>query len=361
MTKNTGGRRQTDPLPEITARFETAGWSPHSDDHPGLFIKEEAGRELRFRLASRCTVAVVENGIKLLLITWEEGPGADPVGCVDEIIARAAALFEVEWEALAVALTPKAPSIMVFGEWTGEITYKPRTESGKTVFVPSGGLPGLRPTSGALRPFAGPARGFLESSDRTEVSALRQERSLDCCLPWGKSELDRFPALLSTDRERNLKERHAYYRRKKLISRHHAFADHIATKQRHAVWYPEDGEDVFSYSIGLYYLYNLPELLVINESDDDLDAATLGRFVDSLATAQVAGRVRVEPATTVHDTLMLPETEELVGSFCMHLARRFVLADDEDRERYLGFGSWFYMNYMDLRPSSYPALVLRLR
>ena len=84
----------------------------------------------------------------------------------------------------------------------------------------------------------------------------------------------------------------------------------------HAVWLPsDDGNGEFAHSIGLYYLYNLPEILLVSPTPATIGATSraLAMTVNAIAAAMADG-TRIKPGdryAVVAETSRAPWTSDV--------------------------------------------------
>jgi hypothetical protein len=216
----------------------------------------------------------------------------------------------------------------------------------------------LQPQEGPLTPFLGPARGFPESKARDWVMEYRDVNRDPFLTPWDSKVKKLFPRLLTEDRATNLKARQQYYKRRGQIRSRQAFTMGIAKNHAHVAWTPKDGRRNFAYSIGLYYLYNLPEVALIDESADPLTLESLRELIEALVRSQIGGELRLSPGQALTaSTESLPEVQQSVaahfGSAC------FEPPTDEEIEECFWAGQWFCANYLDVTLSDVPFYVVR--
>ena len=132
---------------------------------------------------------------------------------------------------------------------------------------------GRRPSASAASSISGAARG-----DAT-------------LLPWEPAQHKQFPRLLAKDRRRSLSARLAYYEAQELLRPDEAFVRTI-DGGRHAVWLPaDDSKGAFAYSIGLGYLHDLPEILLVSPlpAMSGATSRALALTVNAIAAAMLDG------------------------------------------------------------------------
>jgi hypothetical protein len=133
---------------------------------------------------------------------------------------------------------------------------------------------------------------------------------------------------------------------------------------RHAVWLPDDdSRGAFAHSIGLAYLHDLPEILLLSPMPAMIGASVAGvaLTVNAIADAMIGG-IRLKPgdryavvAGTVARTVHKESTLDQAG-----LAQScFVVPSPRIQERTLGAANWFYANFMDT--TSFPVLACLLQ
>jgi uncharacterized protein YjbI with pentapeptide repeats len=226
---------------------------------------------------------------------------------------------------------------------------------------------GYKNQLGRLLAFQGTARGLPPSPERDATNDLRRHDENGALCAWGEEQFVSFPALLSESREKNLDARLAYYEEMGLLGPSRAFV-RVVVKGAPAVWYPDDADSddeagPFAYSIGLYYLFNLPEILLVGR-DPELTSPRLARLVQTVASAMAVGGLRLRPGDPFGRVVAaLPPSIEAELSLDLRAYEhcRFFRPDEAAYERHLGFCSWFYANFMDHLVTDYPALSCRMR
>lgn len=165
------------------------------------------------------------------------------------------------------------------------------------------------------------------------------------------------------ERRRNLGTRLAHFEAKDRLRPADTFVRTIADG-RHAVWLPEDdSRGAFAHSVGLAFLHDLPEVLLISPMPAMIGATSraLALTVNAIADAMVGG-LKLKPgdryavvadtvARTVHKECMLDHAS-LGQSF-------FVVPSPRIEERTLGAAAWFYASFMDAK--SFPVLACLLQ
>ena len=130
------------------------------------------------------------------------------------------------------------------------------------------------------------------------------------------------------------------------------------------MWLPaDDSKGTFAHSVGLYYLYNLPEILLVSPMPAAIGATSraLALTVNAIAAAMADG-TRIKPGDRY--ALVAETVARTVDSACTldHVSlgeSRFVLPARRLEERTLGAASWFYANFMDVL--TYPVLTCLLQ
>jgi hypothetical protein len=120
-----------------------------------------------------------------------------------------------------------------------------------------------------------------------------------------------------------------------------------------AVWYPQQDEpsDRFAYTIGVYYLFNEPEILVIHE-ENQLSQLQIAHTINFIRGASILGPKVVE-GTRIGDIIQhLPEDKR--EQYRAYVNCKFHLVSEPIRREYFGFGLWFHCNFMDTL--QFPAL-----
>ena len=108
----------------------------------------------------------------------------------------------------------------------------------------------------------------------------------------------------------------------------------------------------FAYSVGLYYLYNLPEILLVSPSPAAIGVTSQRAGADGERHRRRDGRgTRIKPGDRY--ALVAETVARTVDSACTldHASlgeSRFVLPSRRLEERTLGAASWFYANFMDV-------------
>lgn len=125
-----------------------------------------------------------------------------------------------------------------------------------------------------------------------------------------------------------------------------------------AVWLPTDEEpgNLFGYSIGVYYLFNEPEILVIHRGTA-LSQRQVAMSVNYFRTAcQLEGKKIKRGATLGEFIDAFPDREK--ASFAPFKGCRFSAVTDAVRKAYFGFGMWFNCNFGDCL--DFPAFFIEL-
>ncbi len=208
--------------------------------------------------------------------------------------------------------------------------------------------------AGAGHAYVGSAAGYAPSELRDATRELRRREEDASFLQFGDEEAE-FADLLTRSRRENLQARLAYCAQHRLLLPSEGFVESIVKTERHVVWAPRDGEPAFAYSIGLYYLHDLPEILLVDETGY-YDVGDLASRINALADAMLSGRLRLQPRTPYAEAL---EACQIHPRTSLAKNWHFEEVDPEMAEDYLGFCSWFYGNFMD-NLGGYPALVCRL-
>src|SRR6185295_16372071 len=113
---------------------------------------------------------------------------------------------------------------------------------------------------------------------------------------------------------------------------------------KHVVWYPNDG-GAFAYSIGLTYLFDLPEILLIDERTRPADGRLLARMINVLAAGSTSGLAPLRsdraPATELQRDALAVESPQAAALFDQMAHGKWQVPSDDDVARHLGFASWF--------------------
>jgi hypothetical protein len=285
---------------------------------------------------------------------------------VCEVLARHAdRLDRLDHEACVAELLAHVESVRFECETSGLVPTVATMQAGTVRLAPR--LPAWpEPAAGPLHaPYEGAAAGLADTAARVKLNAMRRAGAGDL-IHWELEQFDVWPRLLSKDRRGNLQARLASYDARGLLKGKNGIARTI-DGGRHAVWFP-DGDDkgAFAHSIGLYYLYNLPEILLVDPTPAAADigarSRALAAAVDAIAAAMAMEGTRIKPGDRyglVADAVARAaqgdgalEHERLAES-------RFVLPSRRLEERTLGAASWFYANFMDVL--TYPVLACLLR
>jgi len=133
---------------------------------------------------------------------------------------------------------------------------------------------------------------------------------------------------------------------------------------RHAVCFPaDDGKGAFAHSVGLAYLHDLPEILLVSPMPAMIGATshTLALIVDAIAAA-VLGGARIAPGDrygVVAERVARSVGKRSAIDHASLAESRFVLPPARTAERTLGSAAWFYANFMDA--TSFPVLACMLQ
>ncbi len=196
-------------------------------------------------------------------------------------------------------------------------------------------------------------------------SELNQRRGAGdtTLLPWERAQQKQFPRLLANDRRRSLSARLAYYEAKELLRSDEAFVRTI-DGGRHAVWLPaDDSKGAFAYSIGLGYLHDLPEILLVSPlpAMSGATSRALALTVNAIAAAMIDG-VSLQPGdryAAVADIVARTVHKECTLDHAALAQSCFVIPSARIEERTLSGGAWFYANFMDA--ASFPVLACLLQ
>jgi hypothetical protein len=343
------------PLPDdvlslCTALLEPGGWLP-VDGHPSLLLRSNTA----LMSALRCTLTGDTVTVASVSMMFEEDRplqltmhprGRDAFAAVCDLVSRhAAALDRLDYQGCVADL-------LRYVDWVG-------VECESSGLVPTI----ARLAGGAVRYDAAPLPAWPPHERSRAALNVRRRAGDAALLAWESPKYKELPRLLAKDRRRNLSARVAYYEGRGQLRPSDGFVRTIA-EGRHAVWFPgDDSKGAFAYSIGLAYLHDLPEILLLSPLPATIGATSraLALTVNAIATALIGG-VRLAPgdrygavadivARTVHKECTL-EHARLVQS-------RFVIPSPRIQDRTLAAGDWFYANFMDA--PSFPALACLLQ
>jgi hypothetical protein len=345
---------EVEPLPDdvlsiCTALLAPGGWLP-VDGQPSLLLRSNTA----LMTALRCTLTADSVTVASVSMMFEEDRplqltmqprGRDAFAAVCDLVNRhAGALDRLDHQACVADLLRYVDWVGVENESSGLIPTIARRGDGGVRYDP------------APRPAWPPP-------ERSRAALNQRRRDGDIgLLPWAPPQYKELPRLLAKDRRRNLNARLAYYEGSGGLRPSDGFVRSIA-EGRHAVWFPpDDSKGAFAYSIGLAYLHDLPEILLLSPMPAAIGATSraLALTVNAIATAMIGG-VRLAPgdryaavadvvARTVHKACTLDHAR-LAES-------RFVIPSPRIEDRTLASGAWFYANFMDA--PSFPALACLL-
>jgi len=346
---------EVEPLPNdllapLSRILTPSGWQA-VEGHPSLFLRSNTAlmSALRCTFTSRSvTVASVsmmfEEDRPLQLSVQPRDLGTFAAVC--EVLNRyAGRLDRLDYVDCVADLLKHVAEVRLECETTGLVP---------TVASMAGGVVRYEPAPPPVWP--APERQRSELNQRRAAG----DTSL---LPWERAQQKQFPRLLEKDRRRSLSARLAYYEAKELLRPDEAFVRTI-DGGRHAVWLPDDdSKGAFAYSIGLGYLHDLPEILLVSPlpAMSGATSRALALTVNAIAAAMIDGlslkpgdryaAVAAIVARTVHKECTLDHAA--LAQSC------FVIPSARIEERTLGAGAWFYANFMDA--ASFPVLACLLQ
>jgi hypothetical protein len=344
------------PLPDdvlavCTALLSPAGWLP-VHGHPSLLLRSNTA----LLSALRCTLTGTSVTVASVSMTFEEDRplqltvqprDRDTFAAVCDLLTRhASALDRLDHVACVADLLRYVDRVEIESESSGLVPTVARVVAGAIRYEPA--PPPVWPPSER-------ARAALNQRRRAGDGDL---------LAWDDGQYKQLPRLLAKDRRRSLGARLAYYESRGLLRPSDGFVRTIEAG-RQAVWFPtDDGKGAFAYSIGLGYLHDLPEILLVSPMPAMIGATSraLALTVNAIADAMIGGGVSLAPgdryaavadivAHTVHKECTLDHAR-LAQSF-------FVVPSPRTGERTLGAGAWFYANFMDA--PSFPVLACLLQ
>ena len=342
------------PLPDdvlsvCTALLAHGGWLP-VDGHPSLLLRSNTA----LMSALRCTLAGDSVTVASVSMMFEEDRPLqltmqprerDGFAAVCDLVSRhAAALDRLDYQACVADL-------LRYVDWVG------------VECETSGLIPTIaRQVRGAVRYDPAP-RPAWPPHERSRAALNERRRSGDAALlAWDPPQYKELPRLLKKDRRRNLNARLAYYEGRGQLRPSDGFVRTIA-EGRHAVWFPsDDSKGAFAHSIGLAYLHDLPEILLISPIPAEIGATSraLALTVNAIAAAMIGG-VRLAPGdryAAVADVVARTVHPECRLDHARLAQSRFVIPSPRIEDRALGFGAWFYGNFMDA--PSFPVIACLL-
>jgi hypothetical protein len=356
-----------DLLTDVTRILAPAGWQP-VDGQPSLLLRANTS----LMTALRCSFTAGTVTVTLVSMTFEDDrplqiyvrPQSREAmhGVCEVLVQHADRLDRLDVDACVAELLAHVESVRFECETSGLVPAVATMHAG-TVRLTSR-LPGWPdPAAGPLgAPYEGAAAGLGDSAARVKLNALRRAGQGDL-LWWDPAQYDMWPRLLSQDRRANLQSRLASYEAKGLMKPGDASARTI-DGGKHAVWLPgDDSKGVFAHSIGLYYLYNLPEILLVSPTPATIGATSraLAMTVNAIAAAMVEG-TRIKSGdryAVVADIVARTVDQDCTLDHASLGESRFVLPSRRLEERTLGAASWFYANFMDVL--TYPVLACLLQ
>jgi hypothetical protein len=339
-----------DILSAITPVLSAGGWQA-VDGHPSLFLRSNTALMSALRCAFTAggvTVAsasmMFEEDRPLQLSLQPRGRAAFLAVC--ETLNRfAGKLDRLDYADCVADLLRHVPEVRLECETSG--------------LVPT--IATLHGPAVHYQPAPAPAWPPPERS-RTALNQLRRAGE-SALLAWEPPQYKEFAKLLAKDRRRSLDARLAHYEARELLRAEDGFVRTIAGG-RHALFLPEDdGRGAFAHSVGLAYLHDLPEILLISPLPAMIGATSraLALIINAIAGAMIGG-LKLNPgdryavvseivARTVHEEVALDHAS--LAQSC------FVLPSARIEERTLGAAGWFYANFMDA--TSFPVLACLLQ
>jgi hypothetical protein len=339
-----------DILSAITPVLSAGGWQA-VDGHPSLFLRSNTALMSALRCsftAGGVTVAsasmMFEEDRPLQLTVQPRGRDAFLAVC-QALNRHAGKLDRLDYADCIADLLHHVPEVRLECETSGLVP---------TVATAAGPAVHYQPLPRPTWPPPEKSRAALNQRRRAGDSEL---------LAWDPAQYKEFSKLLGQDRRRSLSTRLAHYEAKEMLRPEDAFVRAIAGG-RHAVWLPEDdSRGAFAHSVGLAYLHDLPEILLISPMPAMIGATSraLALMVDAIADAMIGG-VKLKPgdryavvagtvARTVHKDCTLDQAR--LAQSC------FVVPAPRIQERTLGAAAWFYANFMDA--TSFPVLACLLQ
>ena len=340
-----------DLLAVCAAMLSPAGWQP-VEGHPALFLRSN----MALLSALRCTLTTSSVTVASASMTFEEDRplqitvqprGRDGFAAVCDLFGRhAGALDRLDYEACVADLLRYVPEVHLECETSGLIPTVARVSRGAIVYEPA-------------PPPAWPP------PERARAALNQRRRAGDdaALLAWEPGEYKALSRIVSKDRRRNLSERIASYVGRQLLRQGDSFVRTIEGG-RHAVWMPpDDSKGAFAFSIGLGYLHDLPEVLLISPMPAMIGATSraLALTVNAVAAAMIGG-VRLSPGdryAAVADTVARTVHKECTLDHASLAQSCFVIPSARIEERTLGAARWFYANFMDT--TTFPVLACLLQ
>jgi hypothetical protein len=354
-------------LSACTHMLAPAGWQPVAG-HPSLLLRSNTA----LMSALRCSLTAGSVTVSSASMMFEEDRPLqltmqprrrDAFTAVCELLNRhAGELDRLDYAACVANLLRYVDRVTVECETTGLVPTVATLAGGGVRYQPA--RPSWpEPASGPLRaPYEGHARGCADSRERKQLNQRRAAGETEL-LPWEPDQYKPLSRLLTKDRRRNLSERLAYYEARQLLRPGDGFVRTI-DGGRHAVWLPnDDSKGAFAYSIGLGYLYDLPEILLLSPMPAMIGATSraLALTVNAIAAALIGG-LRLVPGdryAAVADIVARTVHKECALDHAGLAQSCFVLPSPRIEERTLGAGAWFYANFMDA--PSFPVLACLLQ
>lgn len=341
-----------DLIAQLTDVLAPAGWQPVAG-HPSLFLRSNTA----LMSALRCHVGGDGLTVASVSMMFEEdrplqltipAAGRDTLLAICQVLNRhAGRLDRLDYADCVEELLRHVAEVRVEAESSGLVPMAARLAGGAVRYDKA--PPPVWPPSEAARAELNERRGAGEAG----------------LLPWEAAQYKQLPKLLAKDRRRSLSARLAYYQGRELTPLDDTTA-FVRTVDggRHAVCFPaDDGNGAFAHSVGLAYLHDLPEILLVSPMPAMIGATShaLALIVDAIAAAMLGG-VRIAPGDRY--AVVAERVARAVGkrSAIDHASladSRFVLPPARTAERTLGSAAWFYANFMDA--TSFPVLACLLQ
>lgn len=176
-----------------------------------------------------------------------------------------------------------------------------------------------------------------------------QEAAKLLLLPWEESRKGEFESLVRRDRRRNLAARAEYYASRGFLAGKGWME--LLMKDQHVVWHPEEKQEAgagasqaFAYTVGLYYLYGVPEVLLTAEAEGKSGGSRpssrdLAKAVQAIVAAALAGSLTLETGTRVPASRLASSLPSLSSDVTLELS--------SGAPTPAGNATWFYANFLD--------------
>jgi hypothetical protein len=345
-----------DLVAELASSLSPAGWQQVAG-HPALFLRSNTA----LMSALRCNFTGDGVTVASVSMMFEEDrplqlamkvSGRDDLLAVCQVLNRYAGRLDRLDHADCVAeLLRHVAEVQVEAESSGLVPTVARVAGGQGQ---GQGDVRYEPAAPEVWPPPEQSRADLNQRRRAGEAGL---------LPWEPAQYKELPRLLAKDRRRSLGARLANYEARDLLRPSDGFVRTIAGG-RHAVWFPgDDSRGAFAHSIGLGYLHDLPEILLLSTAPAMIGATShsLALIVNAIAAAMLGG-VRLRPGDRygiVADAVARALRKQSTIDHASLAQSCFVLPSPRIAERTLGFGAWFYANFMDT--TSFPVLACLLQ